>query len=93
MTLAVRLGRRANPQPVRAADRRRLRGGAGHAAGDGRARLGAAWCCSSAPLVPRPLAAVMTRTDGPSLNGALAGTGALLAAFSALLAAGLVIAA
>jgi len=47
----------------------------------------------AAPLVPRPVGAVMTRTDGPSLNGALAGTGALLAAFSALLAAGLVIAA
>jgi 1,4-dihydroxy-2-naphthoate octaprenyltransferase len=47
----------------------------------------------SAPLVPRPLAAVLTRTDGPSLNGALAGTGALLAAFSVLLAAGLAIAA
>ncbi len=47
----------------------------------------------SAPLAPRPLAAVMTRTDGPSLNRALAGTGALLAAFSVLLAAGLVIAA
>src|SRR6058998_320360 len=40
----------------------------------------------AAPLVQRPLSAVMTRTDGPSLNGALAGTGALLAAFSALLA-------
>jgi 1,4-dihydroxy-2-naphthoate octaprenyltransferase len=47
----------------------------------------------AAPLVRRPLGAVMTRTDGPSLNGALAGTGALLAAFSALLAAGLGIAA
>jgi 1,4-dihydroxy-2-naphthoate polyprenyltransferase len=47
----------------------------------------------SAPLVPRPLAAVLTRTDGPSLNGALASTGALLAAFSVLLAAGLSIAA
>jgi 1,4-dihydroxy-2-naphthoate octaprenyltransferase len=47
----------------------------------------------AAPLAPRPLAAVMTRTDGPSLNGALAGTGALLAAFSVLLAIGLVIAA
>jgi 1,4-dihydroxy-2-naphthoate octaprenyltransferase len=44
------------------------------------------------PLVNRPLTAVMTRTDGPSLNGALAGTGALLAAFSLLLAAGLLIA-
>jgi 1,4-dihydroxy-2-naphthoate polyprenyltransferase len=47
----------------------------------------------AAPLVRRPLSAVMTRTDGPSLNGALAGTGALLAAFSLLLSAGLLIAA
>jgi 1,4-dihydroxy-2-naphthoate polyprenyltransferase len=47
----------------------------------------------AAPLARRPLGAVMTRTDGPSLNAALAGTGALLAAFSALLAAGLLIAA
>jgi len=31
---------------------------------------------------------VSTRADGPSLNGALAGTGRLLAAFSALLALG-----
>jgi 1,4-dihydroxy-2-naphthoate polyprenyltransferase len=46
----------------------------------------------AAPLVRRPLSAVMTRTDGPSLNAALAGTGALLAAFSALLAAGLLLA-
>jgi 1,4-dihydroxy-2-naphthoate octaprenyltransferase len=47
----------------------------------------------SAPLARRPLATVLTRTDGPSLNRALAGTGALLAAFSLLLAAGLAIAA
>ena len=47
----------------------------------------------ASPLVHGPLTAVMTRTDGPSLNGALAGTGALLAAFSLLLAAGLLIAA
>jgi 1,4-dihydroxy-2-naphthoate octaprenyltransferase len=47
----------------------------------------------AAPLARRPLEAVMTRSDGPSLNGALAGTGALLAVFSLLLAAGLVIAA
>ncbi len=47
----------------------------------------------SAALVSRPLAAVLTRTDGPSLNGALASTGALLAAFSVLLAIGLLIAA
>src|SRR3954470_23500367 len=37
------------------------------------------------PLARAPLRAVMTRTDGPSLNAALAGTGALLAAFSVLL--------
>ena len=47
----------------------------------------------SAPLAARPLAAVRTRTDGPSLNAALAATGMLLAAFSVLLAAGLLIAA
>jgi 1,4-dihydroxy-2-naphthoate octaprenyltransferase len=57
---------------------------------------GPAWgllALGAAPLARRPLVAVMTRTDGPSLNGALAGTGALLAAFSVLLAGGLVIAA
>jgi 1,4-dihydroxy-2-naphthoate octaprenyltransferase len=43
------------------------------------------------PLVHRPVSSVMTRTDGPALNGALAGTGALLAAFSALLALGLLL--
>jgi 1,4-dihydroxy-2-naphthoate octaprenyltransferase len=47
----------------------------------------------AAPLARRPLEAVMTRSDGPSLNAALAGTGALLAAFSTLLAAGLLVAA
>jgi 1,4-dihydroxy-2-naphthoate octaprenyltransferase len=92
MTLAVRLGRRRTrslyallivgafavvPITLLAAD-------------------GPAWgllVLLAAPLVQRPLSAVMTRTDGPSLNGALAGTGALLAAFSTLLAAGLGIAA
>ncbi len=47
----------------------------------------------AAPLARRPLGAVMTRTDGPSLNAALAGTGSLLAAFSVLLSGGLLIAA
>ena len=47
----------------------------------------------AAPLVPGPLGAVMTRTDGPGLNAALAATGALLGAFSSLLAAGLLLAA
>jgi 1,4-dihydroxy-2-naphthoate polyprenyltransferase len=44
-------------------------------------------------MVDRPARAVMTRTDGPALNGALAGTGALLGVFSLLLSGGLLIAA
>jgi 1,4-dihydroxy-2-naphthoate polyprenyltransferase len=47
----------------------------------------------AAPLALRPSRAVFTRTDGPALNGALAGTGALLAAFSLLTSVGLLIAA
>jgi 1,4-dihydroxy-2-naphthoate polyprenyltransferase len=47
----------------------------------------------SAPLALRPTRAVMTRTDGPALNGALAGTGALLGIFSLLVSIGLLIAA
>jgi 1,4-dihydroxy-2-naphthoate polyprenyltransferase len=47
---------------------------------------------ASLPMTVRPARAVMTRTDGPALNGALAGTGALLGVFSLLLSAGLLIA-
>jgi 1,4-dihydroxy-2-naphthoate octaprenyltransferase len=43
----------------------------------------------SLPLAP--LRAVRSRTDGPSLNAALAATGRLLAAFSLLVSAGLLI--
>ena len=46
----------------------------------------------SLPLAGRPLRAVRTRTDGPSLNAALAATGAVLGAFSLLVSAGLLIA-
>ena len=46
---------------------------------------------ASAPLALGPLAAVRKRTDGPALNGALAATGLLLFAFSALLALGLIL--
>ena len=46
----------------------------------------------SAPLALRPARAVLTRTDGPALNRALAGTGSLLGAFSVATAAGLLIA-
>jgi 1,4-dihydroxy-2-naphthoate octaprenyltransferase len=44
------------------------------------------------PLVPPLQRTVATRTDGPALNGALARTGMLLAAFSLLLSAGLLLA-
>ncbi len=40
------------------------------------------------PLVPPLVRTVYTRADGPSLNGALADTGRLVAVFSILLAAG-----
>ena len=44
------------------------------------------------PLAFKPMRTVTNRTDGPSLNGALAGTGAVLAAFSLLVSAGLLLA-
>jgi 1,4-dihydroxy-2-naphthoate octaprenyltransferase len=43
------------------------------------------------PLAGRLVRTVSTRTDGPSLNGALAGTGKLLALFSLLLSAGILL--
>ena len=43
------------------------------------------------PLAPPLVGTVGTRTDGPALNGALAGTGRLLAVFSLLLAAGVLL--
>ena len=43
------------------------------------------------PLVPPLLRTVATRTDGPALNGALAGTGRLLAIYSVLLAVGVLL--
>jgi 1,4-dihydroxy-2-naphthoate polyprenyltransferase len=45
------------------------------------------------PLAIPPLRTVGRRTDGPSLNGALAATGALLGAFSLLVSLGLLLAA
>jgi 1,4-dihydroxy-2-naphthoate octaprenyltransferase len=44
------------------------------------------------PLAIAPMRAMTKRTDGPALNAALAGTGALLAAFSLLVSAGLLLA-
>jgi 1,4-dihydroxy-2-naphthoate polyprenyltransferase len=46
----------------------------------------------SLPLAIRPLRTMTNRTDGPSLNAALAATGALLGAFSLLVSLGLVLA-
>ncbi len=43
---------------------------------------------AAAPLGPPLVRTVATRADGPALNGALAGTGRLLAVFSLLLALG-----
>ena len=45
----------------------------------------------SLPLAAGPARAVRERTDGPALNGALAGTGALLGAYALLVAVGLLI--
>ena len=46
----------------------------------------------AAPIALRQDKIVRTRSDGPSLNAALAGTGALVGAFSLLVSAGLLIA-
>ena len=46
---------------------------------------------AAAPLAPPPLRTVWARTDGPALNGALAGTGRLLGVFSLLLAGGVLL--
>lgn len=43
------------------------------------------------PLAPALVRTVATRTDGPALNGALAGAGRLLAVYSILLSAGVVL--
>jgi 1,4-dihydroxy-2-naphthoate octaprenyltransferase len=52
---------------------------------------GAALGLLAAPFAIRPLRAVQTRTDGPSLNRALADTGLILGAFAIAASLGLVI--
>jgi 1,4-dihydroxy-2-naphthoate polyprenyltransferase len=47
----------------------------------------------AAPLAIRPTRTLATHTDGPALNGVLAATGVVLAAYSLLVTAGLLIAA
>ena len=46
-------------------------------------------CWLAVPLAVPVVRTVRTRTDGPALNGALAGTGQLQLAFCVLLSAGL----
>jgi 1,4-dihydroxy-2-naphthoate octaprenyltransferase len=45
----------------------------------------------AAPMAIAPMRAMSNRTDGPALNGALAATGAVLAVYSLLVSAGLLI--
>jgi 1,4-dihydroxy-2-naphthoate polyprenyltransferase len=90
-TLAVRLGRDRTRRLYLA-----LLGGAYLALVVTLLAEGGPWCAviglASLPIALKPARAVLTRTDGPALNGALAGTGALLGAFSLLVSAGLLIA-
>jgi 1,4-dihydroxy-2-naphthoate octaprenyltransferase len=90
-TLAVRLGREGARRLYLA-----LVGGAYLALLVTLAANGGPWWALlgflSLPMAIKPTRAVLTRTDGPALNGALAGTGALLGVFSLLLSAGLLIA-
>ena len=44
------------------------------------------------PMAIGPMRTLTNRSDGPALNGALAATGALLAVFSLLVSAGLLLA-
>jgi 1,4-dihydroxy-2-naphthoate polyprenyltransferase len=46
---------------------------------------------AAVPLAPPLIRTVFTRTDGPALNGALAGAGRLLAVFSLLLSVGILL--
>ena len=88
-TLAVRLGRERARSAVRG-DGRRWRSSC-------RVALVPAlspWLLlvlAALPLAPPLVRTVATRTDGPALNGALAGTGRLLAVFSLLLAGGVLL--
>jgi len=87
-TLAVRLGRE-RARALYAA----MLGGAYLALGALVAEL-CAWVLLpllTVPLAARLVGVVRARTDGPSLNGALAGTGMLQLAFCVLLAAGVLL--
>jgi 1,4-dihydroxy-2-naphthoate octaprenyltransferase len=88
-TLAVRLGRERTRRLYAV-----LVGGAFALLPVALALEGGPWwpLAALAALPLAPFGTVASRTDGPSLNGALAATGRLLAVFSLLVAAGLVVA-
>ena len=88
-TLAVRLGRRRAIVLFEATLLSAFAWTAGVAIGQGEPWL--ALPLLSLPLVPALRRTVATRTDGPALNAALARTGMLLAVFSVLLSAGLLL--
>ena len=90
-TLAVKLGRRPRAAAVRRDAGAGLRGAAGHPARWAACRGGRCFRWLSLALVPSLYRTVATRTDGPALNGALAATGRLLAVFSLLLSAGVLL--
>jgi 1,4-dihydroxy-2-naphthoate octaprenyltransferase len=88
-TLAVRLGRQRARRLFAATVTAPFAIVAAIAALDGRPELLLTLLC--APLVPPLVRTVSTRTDGPSLNAALARCGALLALFSILLSIALLL--
>jgi 1,4-dihydroxy-2-naphthoate polyprenyltransferase len=88
-TLAVRFGRHRARRLFAAATYVPFGWMIGVSIGAGRPWLLLVWL--AAPLAPPLVRTVATRTDGPSLNRALAGAGQLLAAYSVLLSAGLLL--
>jgi 1,4-dihydroxy-2-naphthoate polyprenyltransferase len=88
-TLAVRLGRRRARRLYAAAVYASFVWTAAVSIFSGKPALQLMWL--SAGLAPNVVRTVATRTDGPSLNGALAGTGRILAAFSVLVSVGLLL--
>ena len=92
-TLAVRLGRERARGPLRGDGRGRVHHRPAAVAGSARPTVSAWVCCAGSPPRSRvPVVhTVRTRTDGPSLNRALAGTGRLQLAFCVLLSAGLLL--
>jgi 1,4-dihydroxy-2-naphthoate octaprenyltransferase len=88
-TLAVRLGRRRARRLFAAVVYASFLWTAAVSIFSGKPALQLMWL--SAGLAPNVVRTVATRTDGPSLNGALAGTGRILAAFSVLVSVGLLL--